>query len=62
MREHSYKDCQLCFQTHKGRRGQMKTIIMEHLNSILFHKSELANKQHNYQSETQENESYGSEA
>jgi hypothetical protein len=28
---------------HQERRGQVKTIIMEHFNSILFHKSGPAN-------------------
>jgi hypothetical protein len=32
------------------RRGQKKTIMMEHFNIILFHKSGPANKQHIYQS------------
>ena len=32
------------------RRGQVKTILMERLNSILFHKSGLTKKQHTYQS------------
>jgi hypothetical protein len=31
---------------HGGRRGQVKTIVMEHFNSILFHMSGPANKQH----------------
>ena len=31
---------------HQERRGQVKTIVMEHFNGILFHKSEPANKQH----------------
>ena len=31
---------------HQERRGQVKTIVMEHFNDILFHKSGLANKQH----------------
>ena len=31
---------------HQERRGQMKTIVMEHFNGILFHKSGLAYKQH----------------
>jgi hypothetical protein len=34
---------------HQERRGQMKTIAMEHFNGILFHKSRLANKQHTNQ-------------
>ena len=33
---------------HKERRGKMNTVLMEHFNSILFHKSEPANKQHTY--------------
>ena len=35
---------------HQERRGQVTTIVMEHLNSILFHKSEPANRQHTSQS------------
>ena len=35
---------------HKERRGQVKTIVMEHFNSILFYKSGPANKQHTNQS------------
>ena len=35
---------------HHERRGKVNTIMMEHLNSILFHKSGTANKQHNNQS------------
>ena len=35
---------------HEQRRGQVKTIVMEHLNGILFHKSGPANKQHTNQS------------
>ena len=31
------------------RRGQVKTIVMEHFNDILFHKSGPANKQHTNQ-------------
>ena len=39
------------FETlHQERRGQMNTIMMEHFNSILFHKSGPANKPHTYQS------------
>jgi hypothetical protein len=38
---------------HKKRRGQVKTIVMEHFNGILFHKSGLANKQHTNQSHIQ---------
>ena len=34
---------------HQERRGQVNTIVMEHFNSILFHKSEPANKQQTYQ-------------
>jgi hypothetical protein len=34
---------------HQGRRGQVKTIVMEHFNSILFHKFGPANKQHTNQ-------------
>ena len=30
---------------HQERRGQMKTIAMEHFNDILFHKSGPANKE-----------------
>ena len=30
---------------HHERRGQVKTIVMEHFNGILFHKSGPANKQ-----------------
>jgi hypothetical protein len=30
--------------SHQERRGQMKTIVMEHFNGILFHKSRPANK------------------
>ena len=29
---------------HQERRGQVKTIVMEHFNSILFYKSRPANK------------------
>jgi hypothetical protein len=36
--------------SHQERRGQVKTIIMEHYNGILFHKSGPANKQHTNQS------------
>jgi len=35
---------------HQERRGQVNTIVMEHFNSILFHKSEPVNKRHTYQS------------
>jgi hypothetical protein len=31
---------------HKERRGQVKTIVMEHFNGILFHRFGPANKQH----------------
>jgi hypothetical protein len=31
---------------HQERRGQAKTMVMEHFNGILFHKSEPAKKQH----------------
>jgi len=31
---------------HQGRRAQMKTIVIEHFNGILFHKYGPANKQH----------------
>ena len=31
---------------HQERRGQVKTIVMEHFNDVLFHKSRPANKQH----------------
>jgi hypothetical protein len=31
---------------HQERRGQVKTIVMEHFNGILFHKSGPADKQH----------------
>ena len=34
---------------HQERRGQVKTIVMEHFNDILFHKSGPANKQHTNQ-------------
>ena len=34
---------------HQVRRGQEKTMVMEQFNSILFHKSGPANKQHAYQ-------------
>ena len=34
----------------KERRGQVKTIVMEHFNGILFYKSGPANKQHTNQS------------
>ena len=34
---------------HQERRVQVKTIVMEHLNGILFHKSGPANKQHTNQ-------------
>jgi hypothetical protein len=35
---------------HQLRRGQVKTMVMEHFNSTLFHKSGPANKQNTYQS------------
>jgi hypothetical protein len=35
---------------HQERIGQVKTIVMEHFNGILFHKSRPANKQHTNQS------------
>jgi hypothetical protein len=35
---------------HQERKGQVKTIDVEHFNSILFHKSGPANKQHTNQS------------
>jgi hypothetical protein len=35
---------------HQERRGQVKTIVMKHFNSMLFHKSGPANKQHANQS------------
>ena len=31
---------------HQERRGKEKTIVLEHFNGILFHKSRHANKQH----------------
>ena len=34
---------------HQVRIGQVKIMVMEHLNGILFHKSGPANKQHAYQ-------------
>ena len=34
---------------HQERRGQVKTIVMEHFISILFHKFGAANKQHTNQ-------------
>ena len=33
---------------HEERRGQVNTMLMEHFNNILFHKSGLANKQLTY--------------
>ena len=36
---------------HQERRGKAKTIVMEHFNGILFHKSGPANKQHINQSQ-----------
>ena len=35
---------------HQERRGQVNTIVIWQLNSILFHKSGSASKQHSYQS------------
>jgi hypothetical protein len=35
---------------HQERRGQVKTIVMEHFNGILIHKSGPVNKQHTNQS------------
>ena len=35
---------------HQERRGKEKTIVLEHFNGILFHKSRHANKQHTNQS------------
>ena len=35
---------------HQERSGQVNTFVMGHFNSILFHKSGPANKQHTYQS------------
>ena len=34
---------------HQERRGQVNIIVMDHFNSILFHKSGTANKQHTFQ-------------
>jgi len=34
---------------HQERREQVKSIVMEHFNGILFHKSRPANKQHTNQ-------------
>ena len=34
---------------HQERRGQVKTIVMEYFNGILFHKSGPAKKQHTNQ-------------
>ena len=34
---------------HQERRGQVNTKVMEHFNSIPFHKSGPANKQYTYQ-------------
>ena len=42
----SLKELELLYQ---GRRGHVKTIVMEHFNSILFHIQDLLNKQHGYQ-------------
>ena len=33
---------------HQEIRGQVKTIVMEHFKSILFHKYRSANKQHTF--------------
>jgi hypothetical protein len=38
---------------HQERREQVKTIVMEHFNGILFHKSGPANKQHTKRSISQ---------
>jgi hypothetical protein len=35
---------------HRKRRGQVNTMVMDHFNSILFHKSTVLNKQQIYQS------------
>ena len=35
---------------HQERRGQVKTIVMENFNGILFHKSGIANEQYTKQS------------
>jgi len=35
--------------SHQQRREQVNTIVIEHFNSIFFHKSGPANKQHIYQ-------------
>ena len=42
---------------HQERRGQMKTMVMEHFKGILFYKSGPANKQHinQYNQKTQGN-------
>ena len=37
---------------HQEKRGQVKTMVMEYFNSILFHKSRPANKQHTNHSST----------
>ena len=37
---------------HQERRGQVKIMVMEHVNSILFHTSGPANKHHTNQSIT----------
>ena len=34
---------------HQERRGQVNTVVIEHFNRILFHRSWPANKQHTYQ-------------
>ena len=38
---------------YQERRGQVKTMVMEHFNGILFHKSGPANKQHTNQTTNQ---------
>ena len=35
---------------HQSIRGQVKSIVMEHFKTILFHKSGPANRQHTYKS------------
>jgi hypothetical protein len=35
---------------HQEKRGHVETIVLKHVNSILFPNSEPANKQHTYQS------------
>jgi len=39
--------------SHEERRGQVKTIVMEHFNGILFHKAGPANKQNTNHSLTE---------